>query len=327
LKKHFYPGVLMVAAIVLAVTLAGCGGGGGGSSTSTNSFKIVFSSDRDGGLNIWSMNLDGSIPKQLTTSATSTNDISNICPELSPDHTKVLYIKNTYNSTSGTEDSEVYMVDIDGQNNKKVYDPGDDPVLAVWTPKGKILLYESDGSSVALKIIDPNNTTSVTTLSGVSTTNLDIGVDSIRMSPDGSEILVSYNYTLYTLNVSGTTVSSTTKNTITTGSYPISPSWSPDGTKIIFTSSSLTSSGYEIYSVSASGGTATALTSGCFAENPFYTPDSAKIIFTEYSSGYTNYQIYSIDPSGTNTNITNLTKNSHYNGYSGAQIGVSGTFL
>ena len=60
--------------------------------------RIFFQSDRDGAPHLYSMNSDGSRLAQLTTSAT------NISPALSPDGTRIAFIRA----------GDVWTMDIDG---------------------------------------------------------------------------------------------------------------------------------------------------------------------------------------------------------------------
>jgi Tol biopolymer transport system component len=304
LKKHLFLGMMMTAAIALAVTLAGCGGGEP-NGPSTNPFKIVFASNRDGGMNIYSMNLNGSSRTPLTTDSTDSNGTTNSCPELSPNYTKVLYIKNT------SINIEVRVVNIGGSNDICVTSVSDSAYnyIATWTPAGQILLWVYDGTTVSLKTFDPTanaigNTWSTSGITSLSQTN----IYAIWMSSKDNTILVSSASGIYELNVTGTTVSKQNQITIADVNSPGLASWSPDGNMIIFTDSDGT-----IYSAAADGSKVTTLASGYHGAYPFYTPDKTKIIFAGYDShgSSTSYQIFSMSAGG--TNINNLTNDGSNN--------------
>src|SRR5687767_14636793 len=129
-------------------------------------------------------------------------------------------------------------------------------------------------------------------------------------SPDGLRIAyVSHengafntNGDIYVRNAdgSGTPINLTDDNT----GDDLDPSWSPDGTKVVF--SSTRSSVIDLYVMAADGtGTAQRLTTDAGAEtDPAWSPDGATIVFETARDG--NADLWAIDADGTDQrNLTN----------------------
>ena len=84
----------------------------------------------------------------------------------------------------------------------------------------------------------------------------------------------------------------------------VSPSWSPDGTRIAFVSSR--DGNYEIYIMNPGGIGQTRLTNNIFSDvNPSWSPDGTRIAFVSNIDG--NDEIYSMNPGGIGQ--TRLTSN------------------
>lgn len=79
------------------------------------------------------------------------------------------------------------------------------------------------------------------------------------------------------------------------------PAWSPDGTKIVFTSTRDSGQG-EIYTIDPSGGNLVRITNDSFGdEEPAYSPDGTKIVWSSGSRPETNSnKIFEMDANGGN---------------------------
>lgn len=109
------------------------------------------------------------------------------------------------------------------------------------------------------------------------------------------------DYEVYVMNADGTGVTQLTNNSAT----DFDPAWSPDGTKIAFSSSRDGNSGRQIYVMNADGTGQTRLTN-TFDTNPAWSPDGTKIVFTSYRDGQPNAEIYAMNADGSGqTRLTN----------------------
>ena len=79
------------------------------------------------------------------------------------------------------------------------------------------------------------------------------------------------------------------------------PSWSPDGTKIAFSSDIDGQSGYNIYVMDIDGSNITRLTTNndAYDQYPSWSPDGTKIAFYSGDSIFSS-QIYTMNSDGTN---------------------------
>ena len=95
--------------------------------------KIVFSSDRDGDLEIFSMDLnDGSII-QLTS-----NDALEQFPEWSPDGEQIVFTSDRYG------DDELFLMDADGSNVRQLTSNNGLSVEPDWAPDGSQIAFASN---------------------------------------------------------------------------------------------------------------------------------------------------------------------------------------
>jgi TolB protein len=91
------------------------------------------------------------------------------------------------------------------------------------------------------------------------------------------------------------------------------PTWSPDGTRIVFSSHNLTEKNSDIYVVDADGKNLTKLTdtSKCNETDPDWSPDGTQIVFSSYNITEGESNIYVMDSDGSNlTQLTNTIERS-----------------
>ncbi len=124
-------------------------------------------------------------------------------------------------------------------------------------------------------------------------------------SPDGSKIAFCSNrdgdleiyregdLEIYVMDADGTNIKKLTSNS----AYDGSPDWSPDGSKITFTSDK--DGDYEIYVMNADGTNVKQLTKNTVHDlHSAWSPDGSKITFASFDGS--NPEIYVMDADGTN---------------------------
>lgn len=122
-------------------------------------------------------------------------------------------------------------------------------------------------------------------------------------SPDGSRIAYvtdrDGNAEIYVMNADGTNPQRLTNSAATEGS----PSWTPDGTKIVYASNAAegTTGTFHIWIMSADGSDQRQLTQGQASDfQPAVSPDGRTIAFTTDRDGGSNYNIYLMGLDGSN---------------------------
>ena len=181
--------------------------------------KVVFSSNRDGNWDIWTMNPDGSDPVNLTRDAAS-----DFKPTWSPTGEQILFVSFRKGGES------LYLMDADGNHIERVLDNWHSRSSATWSPDGKRIASVNDAvlyiATIDGKSVEP-----------VAQTGFG-SVGDPAWSADGKEIaFIHYKpkqgYELRLLNVQ------TRKQRVLLGElgkYPHKshPAWSPSGEQIAF---------------------------------------------------------------------------------------------
>jgi WD40 repeat protein len=234
-------------------------------------------------------------------------------PAWSADGTRVAFSFDYYNSLDDTG-SQIVSVGADGGNRTVIVNEcGSSCKVFVgtpsWSPDGSRLSVHDTvcGSSecgTSLRIIDA---------SGHFVAALGPGFSS-NWSPDGTRVAIDRyadfgspacdgyfycNSEIFTIGPDGNGLARVT----TDPANDVSPSWSPDGSKVAFASGR--DGNGEIYTINADGTGETRLTDNAAVDtSPAWSPDGSKIAFSTNRDG--NYEIYAMNADGTGlANLTN----------------------
>lgn len=287
--------------------------------------KIAFTSSRDGNYEIYAMNADGSEQTRLTDNAAS-----DYAPDWSPDGEKIAFTSYRDGEVDeyGQAVSEVYVMNADGSEQTRLTDNAADDYSPAWSPDGNEIVFHSFRDS------SPDVYTS-----DIYTMNAD-GSDQTRLtsspfrdvdpdwSPDGSKVVfVRYDNHgtdtngygtngIHVISADGTVTRLTSNESGPSGRNPQDPDWSPDGEKILFSSSRYGGSGTtrsSTFVMNADGSEETELAGGYSESRPAWSPDGRKFVFS-YSFSTPGQdpktvvrgEIYSANADGTSrTNLTN----------------------
>jgi Tol biopolymer transport system component/DNA-binding CsgD family transcriptional regulator len=234
--------------------------------------KIAFYSDRDGNREIYVMNADGS--GQTNVSNGPGDDSFSLDPAgangaWSPDGSRIAFTSNRDGN------KEVYVVNADGSGRTRLSNnPCEDGVLA-WSP---------DGSRIALSSLNSNVRFG--------------GGDNPTVAPAAGDC----RSTIYVVNADGSGLTYLSNGPGDDGFG----AWSPDGSRIAFTSNR--DGNQEIYVVNADGSGLTNLSNNPsdeegFTSNPgvdgtVWSPDSSRIRFVSVRDGNLGLYVVNADGSG-----------------------------
>lgn len=197
-------------------------------SWSSNYHRIVFTSNRHGGVqNVYSMNARGQNVTRLTNSA----GLPEQSPVLSPDGTKITWVRHWLNGGTG-----ILMMNSDGTNEIAFVLPGFN-LHPTFSPDSKKILFSSNLHSTSGSPYDRD--IYVMNIDGSGRTRLtwDLAEDNNPVwSPDGSKIFFESDrggqYGIYKMNPDGTNVELVQLAPI--GSYIGYISLNAAGTKMLY---------------------------------------------------------------------------------------------
>jgi len=209
--------------------------------------RIVFHSDRDGEIDIYVANADGSDARRLTDAAGRDFE-----PAWSPDGSTIVFSSDR----DDPDNAVLYLMDADGANQRRLIPAlADDQIGARWSPDGQWILFQSNPLVDGLPRFDifksrPDGS-DLNQLTDTPGNNF-----MADWSPDGERIVfVSQrdgNRELYVMNADGSD-----QVRLTGGGWENSlPRWSPDGQKVVF-ESNRSGSAYGLFLIDAPDGATT----------------------------------------------------------------------
>jgi dipeptidyl aminopeptidase/acylaminoacyl peptidase len=250
--------------------------------------RIVYVSNDAGSYDIYSINVDGTGERRLTSDASDEFD-----PAWSPDGRKIAFVRND----GGNRD--IWAMNPDGSGQVRLTsDPASDRYPS-WSPDASAIAFRSNRRpSTSFDIwkmrADGSDAVQVTADSGLWGRSLETDP---AWSPDGRKIAFvsdrDGNREIYVANADGSSPRRMTDNPATDQF----PAWSPHGSKIAFVSDR--DGNEEIYVMSGSDGSGqTNLTADPAADRyPTWSPDGGKIAFR--SSRAHAFDIFLMNPDGT----------------------------
>ncbi|MEJ2710261.1 MAG: DPP IV N-terminal domain-containing protein [Anaerolineales bacterium] len=252
---------------------------------------IAYYSDRDGNPEIYTLNTgDGSL-------ARLTNDPAfDDSPSISPDGTRIAFLTARHDPNPQFPDLkyEIYVMDMDGGNPRRLTNTEAAEDHPAWSPDGSKIIFDAD--------YDGDGYYEIYTMTpdGKHVTRLTSNAANDQFadwSPDGSRIAFSSdrsgNWDIYVMNSDGSNQHPLTNNS----DWELFPAWSPDGSQIAFNGLRPNSGNTDVYIMNADGSNVRQLTdTPRFDENPVWSPDGNQIAYQTQRDG--NFEIYVMNADG-----------------------------
>ncbi len=244
--------------------------------------QIAFMSDRDGNLDIYAMEPDGTKQVRLTTNPAADED-----PDWSPDRTRIVF----HSERDGN--AEIYVMNADGTNQTRLTNNVVTDRNPTWSPDGTKIAFESfrDGNR-EIYVVNADG-------SGARRLTTDPGLDfDPAWSPDGTKIAFAStrdgdNYDIYAMNADGRAQTRLTNDP----AVEYNPAWSPDGKRIAFHSFRGPPAQYQnLYVMNPDGSGVVRITQTQRNDwNPAWAPDGGHLVFQSDRDTENGLQIYIID--------------------------------
>ena len=270
--------------------------------------QIAFVSQRNGNPEIYVMDADGGNQRRLTNNPAKEWD-----PSWSPDGERIAFVSDRDGHPHfipGWFTYEIYVMDADGGNQRRLTNNPADDRGPSWSPDGKRIVFMSmrDGH-----IIDfaPTYEIYVMDVDGGNLQNLTNNPSDDRYpswSPDGKRVVfvserpghfrgkAGITTEIYVMDADGGNQQRLTENRQTDWF----PSWSPDGERIVYASDRRGDfENFEIYVMAADGGNQQKLTNNRnYDWKPSWSPDGKRVAFMSERDG--NAEIYVMGADGGN---------------------------
>ncbi len=264
--------------------------------------KIVFVNKNNNSYDIWTMNADGTNRTRITNDGGEKN-----YPSFSPDKTKILFdstdgfytinangtnLMRIYNSFYAgypsyspdgskivfSENNQIATINSDGSGHRQVTNFGGACLTPSWSPDGtKITFsgYEPPSGAYSIWTIDPDGS------GRVQMTANNYSAFSPRYSPDGTKI-VFYSFSgIFTgINIINSNGSSLNPVRVTTNGRDKDPSFSSDGSRLVFSSDNAPNYIPSIYTLNADGTDRTLVGLADDSQPIWYTPVAAPTTFS-----------------------------------------------
>jgi len=235
--------------------------------------RIVFLSDRDGNLEIYVMNINGTNQTRLTNS-----EEKETAPRWSPDGSKIAFQREV-------PEWQLFIMDVNGSNAFQVTEDFQPSIVYNWSHDGTQIVFTGiRGVEIYTVNTDGSNSTRLT-----FSNSHDVDPS---FSPDDSKIVWSNNANISIMNSDGTDQKTLTAERDFDGN----PSFSPDGNRIMYWSVR----GSGVYLIDLDGSNEKLLFSLYTGSNQHdlkLTPDGNSVVYVSHNPNPYGLKIIDVDGS------------------------------
>lgn len=268
--------------------LAGCGKKENTPPPKFTISKIVFSSNRDGRYEIYTMDKDGTNQQKIISGG------NNRYPNVSPEGNSIIFSSDKYSFRGYFE---IYTSYIDGKNWGKVFSTLEkDAIYPVYSKLGvKIAFTLKEGENSDIYLANNDGTTSSFKFSRGRQGDFSLYDTALIFVDEENQ-----NSNIYH-QIIGSQVKTNLSASAQKNEYP---HFSPDGKYIFYSSNK--DGNYEIYRMNPDGSEQVRLTYNSAQDiSPNFCPSEGKVVFSSNREG--QYEIYTMDVDG--ENLKQLTGN------------------
>ncbi|MCB9454885.1 MAG: PKD domain-containing protein [Anaerolineaceae bacterium] len=248
-------------------------------------YRIVFTSTRDGGNDIYVMTADGATVNRLTS-----NSGANRQPAWSPDGSKIAFVSDRDGN------NEIYVMNADGTNVVRLTDNPSSDTEPDWSSDGSKLVFTSDRDGLSQIYVMNSDGSGAAQISDAAANDTQPA-----WSPAGNQIIFTSDRDglsqIYVMNSDGSGVLHISDST----ANDRQPAWSATGNRIIFVSDR--SGDNDLFVILSDGSNITQITFDASNENsPTVSPNDEFLTFVTDRDG--NNEIYSLDITNTPIRLT-----------------------
>jgi len=257
-----------------------------------NGYRVAMSSTRISNQEIWTTDFNGGAAQRLTT-----NSAADTGPRFDASGSRIVFNSNRF---SGRD--EIFSMNANGSSLRQLTNISGNNRAPAFSPDGSKITFISSraGGQRNVWIMDANgaNQIKLTTNLGFSNTagNPVFNHDGTRIAFDSDRGSIgNANHDIFTISPTGTEELRLTTALL----RDTHPSYSPDGSRIVFISfRNGESTNGEIYTMNADGSDQRRVTDSVFRETePAFTRDGAQIVFQADYDG--DGEVYAINRDGT----------------------------
>ncbi len=261
-----------------------------------NGYRMVFSSNRLGNYEIYSMNTDGTGTTRLTVNSAVDDE-----PSVDPSSQQILFTSNRLNSRE-----ELYIMNANGSGVMRLTNVAGGNSFGVFNRQGTRIAFTSRrfdaNENVFIMDADGSNTVQLTFFTSTATFGKlpSFIHDGTRIAFESQRGTIgNAQWDIFSMNTDGMDEVRLT----TAAGADSDPSYSFDGSKIVFVSGR--DGNQEIYVMNSDGTEQTRLTNDPANDNnPVFSPDGQTISFSSNRGG--DLELYVMNADGTNvTQVTN----------------------